>query len=316
MIAFFLYFKNTVYLKLKIDLKVKKNIVFLLGFLALTACKDTQKNSFKIGIITDCQYCDCDVKWDRHYKKAPHRLKEAVATLNKDTLNYTIHLGDFIDKDFKSLDSVLPLWNKLKSKSYHVLGNHDFEVKDSLKTAVIRRLNLENRYYSFTEKDWRFIVLDGNDLSFHGALTQEKKQQTDSLFNLLKDKKIPYLKKWNGGYSLEQLSWIKKELELAIKNNQKVGFYCHFPIFPIDQHNIWNRNQFLALIKPYKNVKIFFNGHNHAGGYQMKNNVHYLTFKGMVDTENTSAFAKVQFDKDTITIEGYHREPSRKLVIK
>jgi len=148
------------------------------------------------------------------------------------------------------------------------------------------------------------------------ALTQEKKQQTDSLFNLLKNKKIPYLKKWNGGFSLEQLSWINKELELAIKNNQKVGFYCHFPIFPIDQHNIWNRNQFLALINPYKNVKIFFNGHNHAGGYQMKNNVHYLTFKGMVDTENTSAFAKVQFDKDTITIEGYHREPSRKLVIK
>ena len=36
----------------------------------------------------------------------------------------------------------------------------------------------------------------------------------------------------------------------------------------------------------------------------------------MVDTEHTSAFAKVQFDKDTIRIQGFHREQSRKLVIK
>ena len=48
----------------------------------------------------------------------------------------------------------------------------------------------------------------------------------------------------------------------------------------------------------------------------MVNNVHYLTFKGMVDTENTSAFAKIKFDKDTIFVQGYEREPSRKLIIK
>ena len=36
----------------------------------------------------------------------------------------------------------------------------------------------------------------------------------------------------------------------------------------------------------------------------------------MVDTENTSAFAKVKFDKDAIFVEGFEREPSRKLVIK
>jgi predicted phosphodiesterase len=295
---------------------MKKNLFFLILILCVVSCVETKDTSFKIGIISDCQYCDCDIKWDRYYKKAPQRLKEAIAILNKDSLNYTIHLGDFIDKNFESLDSVLPIWKKLKSTSYHVLGNHDFEVKDSLKKEVIKRLNLKSRYYSFVEKEWRFIVLDGNDLSFYGALTTAKKQQTDSLFNSLKDKEFPYLKEWNGALSSDQLSWVKEELEIAVKNNQKVGFYCHFPMYPIDQHNIWNREQFLSLIKPYKNVKIFFNGHNHAGAYQLVDNVHYLTFKGMVDTENTSAFAKVKFDKDTITVEGFYREPSRKLVIK
>ena len=295
---------------------MKKAIFLLLLLLSINACKKTKETSFKIGIISDCQYCNCDIKWDRYFKKSPKRLKEAVSTLNKDTLSYTIHLGDFIDKDFKSLDSVLPIWKTLKATSYHVLGNHDFDVKDSLKEKVIQQLNLKERYYSFVEKDWRFIILDGNDLSFSGAISKNKKKQTDSIFNLLKDKNLPYLQKWNGAFSNKQLKWIQKELEIATTKNQKVGFYCHFPIFPIDQYNIWNRDQFLSLIKPYKNVKFYFNGHNHAGGYQLVNNVHYLTFKGMVDTENTSAFAKVTFNKDTLIVKGFDREPSRKLVIK
>jgi predicted phosphodiesterase len=295
---------------------MKKTIFFFSVLISILSCQKTKNTSFTIGVISDCQYCNCDIKWNRYYKKSPQRLKEAIAILNKDTLNYTIHLGDFIDKNIESLDSILPTWQQLKSPSYHVLGNHDFEVKDSLKKEVLHQLNIKNRYYSFVEKEWRFIVLDGNDLSFYGALTATKKQQTDSVFNLLKDKNLPFLKKWNGALSNQQLKWIKGELDKAVTKNQKVGFYCHFPIFPIDQHNIWNREQFLSLINPYKNVKIFFNGHNHAGAYQEVNKVHYLTFKGMVDTENTSAFAKVNFNKDTVTVKGFYREISRKLVIK
>jgi hypothetical protein len=36
----------------------------------------------------------------------------------------------------------------------------------------------------------------------------------------------------------------------------------------------------------------------------------------MVDTENTSAFAKVKFENDTVFVQGFEREISRKLVIK
>ena len=295
---------------------MKKIILFAILSIMLFSCNKEKNTSFKIGVIADCQYCNCDIKWDRYYKKAPQRLKEAVATLNKDSLNYTIHLGDFIDKDYNSLDSILPTWKTLTSKSYHVLGNHDFEVQDSLKEKVLEKLNIKKRYYSFVENDWRFIVLDGNDLSFYGTTSKEKAQQTDSLFNQLKDENLPYLKKWNGGLSNKQLKWIQQELDKAVQENQKVGFYCHFPIFPVDEHNIWNREQFLSLIKPYKNVKLFFNGHNHAGAYEFVDNVHYLTFKGMVDTENTSAFAKVKFENDTVFVEGFEREISRKLVIK
>lgn len=293
-----------------------KNFFFLLSLLTIVSCSKKTYSTFKIGVIADCQYCNCEIKWGRHYKKAPQRLIDAVEIFNKDTLNYTIHLGDFIDQKMSSLDSLLPTWNKLKSTSYHVLGNHDFDVGDTNKERIISKLNLKNRYYSFIENDWKFIVLDGNDLSYYGTTSKIKEKQTDSLFNALQSKNLPYLKKYNGALSNTQMKWIKNELDESIKKNQKVGFYCHFPIYPIDNHNIWNRDQFVSLIKPYKNVKLFFNGHNHAGAYDFVDGVHYLTFKGMVDTENTSAFAKIKFDKDTVFIKGYEREPSRKLVIK
>ena len=171
-----------------------KKILILFLLISITNCSKKIYTPFKVGVIADCQYCDCAIKWGRYYKKSPQRLKEAVAILNQDSLSYTIHLGDFIDQNIKSLDSILPTWNALQSKKYHVLGNHDFDVGQTNKQKLLNKLDIKNRYYSFIENDWKFIVLDGNDLSFYGTLTKEKEQQTDSLYNQLKDKNLPYLK--------------------------------------------------------------------------------------------------------------------------
>lgn len=271
-------------------------------------------NSFTIGIVSDCQYCDCDIKWDRYYKKSPARLKEAVKELNKQQLEYTIHLGDFIDKGFKSFDSISPTWNLLKSKSYHVLGNHDFDVVDSLKSKIPSKLGLDNRYYSFDIQNWKFIVLDGTDLSTYGSESNKQKEADVMLISKEKDS-LPYAMFYNGGLSTSQMTWVKSELEQSKENNQNVGFYCHFPANPIDNHNFWNVEEFNKLTKDYPNVKVFMNGHNHAGSYLEKDGIHYITFKGMVDTENESAFATAKFTKDSILIKGYGRENDRFLKI-
>ncbi len=122
-------------------------------------------------MVSDCQYCNCDPSGTRFYRESPTRLGHAVKILNEHPLDYTIHLGDFIDRDFKSFDSVTPIWKGLKSEKYHVLGNHDFSIVDSLKPLVFEKMDIEDRYYSIIRNKWRFIVLDGNDLSVHGALT-------------------------------------------------------------------------------------------------------------------------------------------------
>ncbi|WP_299536533.1 metallophosphoesterase [Ulvibacterium sp.] len=272
---------------------------------------------FEIGVVADCQYCNCAPGGIRNYKQSPKRLREAVDTLNTYSLDYTIHLGDFIDRDFESFDKVAPIWSTLKSDRFHVLGNHDFSVADSLKPLVLEKMELKDRYYSIPRNTWRFIILDGNDLSLHGALSESKRQQTDSLFNLLSGKNLPHLESWNGGLSKDQLNWLENQLKSATLNGERVGLFCHFPALGIsNSHNLWNYQQLLGLIQKYDCVKFYFSGHNHAGDYIEKDGVHYLTFKGMVDTQDSTSFARVAFKKDSIFITGYGREPSRRLKIK
>lgn len=279
--------------------------------------KPSSDQDLSIGIIADCQYCHCEATPTRFYKKSPQKLKNAVDTLNSSSLDYAIHLGDFIDRDFSSFDTLGPIWNNLRTKKYQVLGNHDFSVADSLKPLVPKTMNLKGRYYSFLEPNWRFIVLDGNDLSYQGAITSEKLAQTDSLYALLSISNPPNLQTWNGGLSLEQLKWVENELILAQQNKENVGFYCHFPVLGEDKvHRLWNSTQFLSLIDQYPNVKFYFNGHNHNGDYAERQGVHYLTFKGMVDTDNSTAFARVRITTDSILVQGHGREPSRNLKIR
>ena len=103
----------------------------------------------------------------------------------------------------------------------------------------------------------------------------------------------------------------------ALQDKEQVGFYCHFPVGRHgEMHNIWNYNQFLELINDYPNVKFYFNGHNHNGDYIEKEGVHFLTFKGMVDTPNSSAFSVARFTRDSIKVKGYGRETTRGLKIK
>ena len=291
---------------------MKKAITISILFLILFSCTKTEKaKDFSVGIIADCQYCDCDIKWNRYYKKAPQRLRVAVDELNKHDLAYTIHLGDFIDQRFSSFDSIVPTWNSLKSPSYHVLGNHDFEVADNLKSKIFDKLNLKKRYYSFEQDNWKFIVLDGTDLSFYGSLDSLKIEETQLLFNKIKNDSLPYAKPYNGGISKEQFNWVEQEIINA--NDKNVALYCHFPLLPIANDNLWNTVELQKLLEKYSNVKVYLNGHNHDGDYVYKNGIHYLTFKAMVNSADSSAYAIGKFYQDSLVIKGYEKEKNRTL---
>ncbi|MDU0352942.1 metallophosphoesterase [Paraglaciecola aquimarina] len=276
------------------------------------ADNSSAKSNFTLAVIADCQYAEQPDNGKRLYTLCPDKLQQAVAVLNAKMPDAVIHLGDFIDKDFKSFDRLLAITDKLEPPMYHVLGNHDFSVADEFKTQVVRKLSVPARYYAFDHFDWRFIALDGNDVSTYGwPENTAKHAENMALYHA----KYSQQKRWNGALGDEQLVWLKQALDKATRENKKVVLLSHFPIFPVNMHNLWNAAAVLELIKPYKVVKAWFSGHNHDGHYGTTEGIHFVTFHAMLDTPDT-AFSFVTFSPSQIVIKGQGRQPSMQLTIR
>jgi hypothetical protein len=67
------------------------------------------------------------------------------------------------------------------------------------------------------------------------------------------------------------------------------------------------------LIDRYDHVAAYMNGHNHAGNYATHRHCHYLNFKGMVETEDRTAYAVVRCFPDRLEVVGSGIEPDRNL---
>ena len=284
-----------------------------LGVVPYYAMKDATP-LFRFGVIADCQYADADTPKQmpqRFYREAAGKLEEAVEHLNNEDLAFTVHLGDFIDKDFVSFDKVGPIYDKLKAPHYHVLGNHDYDVDDADKAKVPGRMGLKERYYAFNEQGWRFVVLDGNEVSVLAYPKDSENYKAGEAYRQKFDDPPPV---WSGGIGEEQIAWLESQLDEAAKAKESVIVFCHYPVFPDDVHNLWNHAELVQVMTKHKDTVVaWMNGHNHAGNYGEKDGVHYLNFKGMLDTRlNAYATVDVYPDK-TIRIVGYGREQDRLL---
>ncbi|HIG83353.1 MAG TPA: hypothetical protein EYQ23_04720, partial [Verrucomicrobiales bacterium] len=76
-----------------------------------------KKPLFRFGAVADCQYCN-QTSGVRKYSLSPQKLRDCVEHYNKLDLAFVIHLGDFIDRDFKSFATVTPIYNRLKAPHY------------------------------------------------------------------------------------------------------------------------------------------------------------------------------------------------------
>jgi predicted phosphodiesterase len=271
-----------------------------------------QENPFSIGIIADCQFCSDPGEGIRKYALSRNKLSSCVKHFNYSYLSYVIHLGDFIDRDYESFQVVKPIYDSLIMPRYHVLGNHDFSVDEEIKSQIPSLLGIPSRYDYFDLNGWRFIILDGNDLSFHAH--PEGSDKYESSVQYYHDRQIT-APKWNGAIGKEQLDWLKKLLIEAGQLQLKVMLFCHFPVFPENVHNLWNANEVMSIIHEYPCVKAYINGHNHEGNYGISEGIHYLTLKGMVDTTDTS-YAIFHFTGNQIEVEGYGREIDRVLPLR
>ena len=273
---------------------------------------DETSGQVTLGIIADCQYADIPTAGVRNYSISDQKLKKCVEDFNALALDHVFHLGDFIDQQEESFDVVLPIVQSLNSSFTLVLGNHDFSVSDEFKARVPDIMGLKDRYFSFNIQQWRFIVLDGNDVSLY-AWPQESNRHLDAkkIHETLYKKQATY----NGAIGKNQMNWLNNELEQAQAASESVILLCHFPVLPSDPHVLWNSQEILELISDYSCVKAWLNGHNHAGDYAEYKGIHFVTFKGMVDTKENS-YATISLGEGEMVVNGFGREENHLLKIR
>jgi manganese-dependent ADP-ribose/CDP-alcohol diphosphatase len=292
-------------------------IVLSLIFAAITISLKAQSGQeplFTFGVIADVQYADIPDAGTRHYRKSPAKLAEAVAHFNMAEVGFVFSLGDFINDNIKGFDTLNSITSRLSMPLYHVAGNHDFDPAFPGIKATIDRMALKRLNYTFSNQEWRFIILNGNDISLY---TNKKGsagyRKAEAMLGELKAQGLPQAQPWNGAIGTRQLKWLEKELYKAEMNGERVILACHFPIQSAKREGrLWNSNEVNTLISRYPNVFAFFAGHGHISQHLPVNGIHHIMFRGIVE-ESDNAWAIVSVFSDHIVIEGFGKEVSRKL---
>lgn len=217
------------------------------------------KPVLKIAHITDVHV--------RPEQEIPMRVKKCLEAIKEYPVDFVLNGGDVIhaaDYEDISRERVLEqwaAWDECKKtidtyEIYSCLGNHDMwwaapDENDCMygKKYVTERLQMPDRYYSFSKKGWHFIILDSN----------------------------------NKGISLDpdQMHWLENELE-NLAEGTPVLVMTHCPIltvtgrfYPNDQHS--DAEQLVRLFYKYKeHIKICVSGHMHLLDSAIYNNVHYF----------------------------------------
>jgi manganese-dependent ADP-ribose/CDP-alcohol diphosphatase len=259
----------------------------------------------KIGLIADPQYSDTDPSGTRYYRESLGKLAVAIDTMNKYEVDFVITLGDHIDRDYESFGVILPLYDDLDMPDYKLLGNHEFEyVEDNYHDTVLSLLDMPDYYYDFSRPGWRFIVLDGTELaSYDSLLHPQLREEGDSLWQSVQGQ-INDLT-WNGGIGKIQRSWLENRIQDAAASNENVIIFCHFPVYPLHELNLWNSAQMIEITEKYNNVVAYINGHNHEGNYGFLNGKHYITQKGMVETAGNNSFSILEVYESSLAFKNY-----------
>ncbi|MTD28070.1 metallophosphoesterase [Erwinia sorbitola] len=271
-------------------------------------------STLRFGLIADPQYADvdADVAKNLYYRHALHKLPEAIATFNRQPLDFVVTLGDLVDRHWSSYAALLPLYETLHHPHAIVIGNHDAQViSDRLKAAHTPPAGLPKSYYQFRLAGYRFIVFDGNDISLYcNQGNGDERQLAKTMLADLLARHQPQAEPWNGAVGSAQLAWIEVQLQQAQQLGETVVVFGHYPLTPHTGHILWNGDVLADLLCRYQ-VRACFTGHDHRGGYVRRENTDFVIMKGMLDGAKEVPFAIVEVVDGVVTVRGYGNEISR-----
>lgn len=294
-----------------------KTVKFLIAILTGCFCIPTnmllaqdEKPLIKFGLFADAQYADAEPNINRFYRNSIPKLEECINYFNQEKVQFTINLGDIIDRDLNDLDTLLTCLKQLDHKVYHLTGNHDYKgVTDN--EVLYKKLNMPSEYYSFEKKKWVFIFLNTNELAnYSNVKGTEKEQELSALRRKIKATGGMQGATWNGGVSAKQLAWLDQLLTKSEKAGKQVMIFAHHPLWPKSAFTALNNMEILEVIDKYSCVKAIFAGHHHAGGFAYFKDIPVVTVEGMVETDKNS-FGIVKVYPDKIVLDGKARMTPR-----
>lgn len=295
----------------------KRLCLLLFGLCSLGARGASAQDSaagrplFTFGVVTDVQYADRATSGTRHYRSSPAKLAHAVEVFNAQGVDFVLSLGDFINDGLGSFDTLRAITRRLRMPLYHVLGNHDFGVRPEEKKLVLGKMGLKKPYRSFVRGPWRFILLNGDDISlFAPPKGSRRYRQAERWLEKLRRERAPNAKDWNAAIGQAQQRWLRRQLRQAQRRGQKVVLACHFPLYPDGRSELlWNAADIRRLIASSPAARVYLYGHTHTSGRAREDGIWQVGFRGMVEGEE-NAFAVVSVYADHMQIQGYGLEPS------
>ncbi|KAK9816313.1 hypothetical protein WJX74_010391 [Apatococcus lobatus] len=270
---------------------------------------------FTFGVISDIQYADVPdgtsyTGTSRYYRAAMDSMERAVAGWQEQDVAFGMHLGDILDgyhpkdKSEASLAQLLERFGRLNRPVYHMIGNHC--LYNLSRPVLNEQLGMGGpetaSYYAFQPHSlWRFLVLDGYDLSLLGWPPEHPNHQQALQIleehNPNEEKNSPEglvgtqrrFVKFGGGLSSEQLEWMRCELGQAASQGQRALVFCHLPMHRDSSPPaalMWNYPEAMAIIRNSGCVAAVFSGHAHQDGYGVDaEGIQYRVLNGVIETE-------------------------------
>jgi hypothetical protein len=273
-----------------------EKIALLLLFVLLTG-SSLNAQSFSFGMFTDVHYAAIPDNGTRKYSQSLEKLKQCIDTMNQKKVEFLLELGDFKDMPTPPdssaalgfLQRIEKEFARFPGDRYHVLGNHDEDCiskKQFYSIAVNSGISPGKTYYSFQKGGYQFVVLD--------ACFDSTGNAYDKGNFIWSDANVPP----------EELKWLDQELN---KSKLPIVVFVHQPLNGNTKVSVSHAEKVRAVLEKSKRVRFVFQGHDHKGGYELINGIHYYTLKGLIegDFPASNSFAIVSLTKDHIVIKGY-----------
>ena len=290
-------------------------ILFFLLCFSIMEGKSQKRSSFiRFGLIADIQYGDCDTKGSRFYRNSLQKLDSCIMDFNQKKVDFIINLGDLVDRNPQDIPPVISALSRAEAPVYNITGNHDYNGIEN-NSDLYTELKMPHEYYALTLPNWRFILLNTNEIATYANISGTwKEQELNSQLEKLKKEGKTNGQTYNGGISSCQLNWLKEQLLTAQNNHEKVIIFSHHPLYPASAYTALNDKEILDALSGYSCVKAVISGHHHTGGFGYYNHIPCITTEGMIETENINAYGIIEIYEDKMIVDGTGRTKSYEIL--